>query len=227
MSKETNIDIISDDPELNVLIKEYELLSTKHKQSEDRFFQFISWIITILTTFVGITTSQINNSQVAGFLSWLAWLGPFITVFLFYILLFQYYEVEGLIRKCRIAMDQINQKLKQPVVTEFSGSGEMTKFFSIRHGNIKYRILIWVEIILCGALYLSASTISLVKIYADSHLAGFVFTILFAIATFLLVYTFTGAIVDLSKYYQSIQEQIQSSGRPSENNKPLVLMHSG
>lgn len=185
------------------------MLSLSYEHGMDKFFQFINWIITILVAFIGVITSQLNDLQLGIYISWAAWSAPGIIFFMFCILLFQYYEVEGLIRKCRIVMDEINERLASPILTQFSNMGYMSKFFSTRHGNVKYRILIWAEFFLCGILYLIASGLSLIHIYAENHFWGFIITVIFIMATFLLVYSFSGSVVDLPEFYEFIRESLK------------------
>ena len=156
---------------------------------------------------------QLTNSGLLPNFKWVALSGPLITVFLSYILVNQYYGLEGLIRRCRIVAAQINHKFdNRPILSQFSPTAGVGNFFSVRHGNAGFRILMGALISLCFGLYLLVNILSTFFVYNENHLAGFIISILLFLATFILIYSFSSVIIDLPKHYDQIYQEVLRTG---------------
>jgi hypothetical protein len=216
MNKANTVEVVSDvsdDPQLVVLLKDYELLVEKHSRSEERFLQIIGWVIVILGTITSFVFGQTGISQIDKTSAWLAWGGPFIAVFLFYLLLWEFFQLEGYIRRCRVVAEQINYKFGEAIMVQFSPDTKMTSFLSSRHGNIRYALVFWVLMTLSAILYVLTITVSLSTIYRENHLGGFAISIVVSVATLALLYSFLGAIMDLPKHYDRIFQEVKKTGK--------------
>jgi len=223
MNKKT-IELVSDDPRFVALLKEYELLFQRFSQSEERFSQIINWVVAILTTVAGIVLGPTGLPLLSGLSSWLAWVAPFIAVFLFFILLWQFYQLEGYIRRCRITAEQINHRFGETVLTQFSPNAKTTSFFSSRHGNIKSSTVFWVLIGLSAILYVVTIAVSLLSVYRENHLAGFILSALVTTISFLLVFSLLGVISDLPKYYDEVYEIVRETGKVPQSETGLKTL---
>ncbi len=226
---EVGKEVIPEDAELAVLVRDYELMHQQVKHAEERFYQIAS---AVFTTLVAVTGIVLNQADLLVFSSLVASITPVLSVFLLTVLLYQFYEQEGSIRRARIIAEQINFRLGSIILSEYSPSARLATFYSLRHGNIKYRMLLLTFIVLCGGLYVTANVLAIRLIYAGTHFWGFLTSVLVTFATFVLAFAFHGIYSDLPKNYDGVYEEVRKTGefpRGAEPSSPKqdwrVLAH--
>ena len=187
--------IIKQDTEselLQVLLKEYELTLNRIDSIDNRLFQVMAAIVTILAVIIGYMIIQgpdFNKVGLALLTSWLAgaWLAPFFCLLAYTILIFQAHLQLAAVLNARILSLRINNIVGEAALLYAEPKTIAGRFFSTRSGST--RIIVLYVILYGGLLLFYPVLISLACaiIYQyQSHFAATLFVTLYTFLGFLI-----------------------------------------
>jgi GNAT superfamily N-acetyltransferase len=197
----------TDDGLLQVLLKEYELISNSIENMDIKLFQFLAIVLTALAFATGFMVTQKPNFTTQDpwvIHAWLlgAWLLPLLGMMLLSTLMFQGYILLSHILDARILSLRINHIAGEAAIQQHESMTVSNRFFSTPHGNPKIRIL-YVTLFGSGIIfYFAMIGLSFSIIYQEQgHLVGTVFLTFFVLLITLFGFAASGINSELPKTY--------------------------
>lgn len=193
---------------LNILSKEYELSINEYGKTERQFLAIGGAGLGILSYLSGVTLENLLDPQKLDNNLWITNVIPLVVTLFIAILLQQYYQLEARLRRCKIISYQINHLFPQPILSRFLSIKGHGNFTSLRHGNIKYRMAIWIISIIIIFLYCFVICSCMYVVISVNRIFGISYLVILLTINIVIVFSFFGIFTDLPKYYDQLQDKL-------------------
>jgi hypothetical protein len=197
-----------DDTHLNILTKEYELALHRTDKYGDRLIQLIAVGLPLL----GALTAYIVTKDEDKISTYVALLSPMAFVLFLSMVINIYISINFYNGLCRVLSVRTNMLLKEISLIQFEPESPIGYFFSLRRGNLMYRISAAVVLLGTYTLFLLLIYVNFQTVYKENHLYGSLFLLFYIGLVLLTLAMLRGLIYEVSEIFRVYTQQVATRG---------------